>query len=242
MTASELYGWLVTSCHRPPARGSLAAAAAAALYAFELTVSAGAVRRNENCYINRVIATEYLNRHWRPCLALANFNLSLCFQSCDEVLGGDVPTVDHLAKLSYTRMVLEEVLRLYPPAWIFGRKAIANDEIGGYFIPANSIIVLSPYITHRHPAFWEHAEVFNPERFAPEQAAGRPHFAYFPFGGGPRICIGNNFALMEIQLVLATIAQHYRLRLVPGHPVEPEALLSLRPRSGLPMTLQRRSI
>jgi cytochrome P450 len=157
----------------------------------------------------------------------------------DEVLGGHLPTVEHLARLSYTRMVTQEVLRLYPPAWVFGRKGIDADEIGGYFIPANSMIVLSPYMTHRHPAFWEHAEVFDPERFAPEQAVGRPHYAYFPFGGGPRIGIGNNFALMEIQLVLATIAQQYRLRLIPGHPVEPDAFLSLRPRSGLPMTLHR---
>jgi cytochrome P450 len=155
----------------------------------------------------------------------------------DEVLGGHVPTVGHLAKLSYTHMVLEEALRLYPPAWIFGRKAIAEDEIGGYFIPANSMIVLSPYMTHRHPAFWENPEVFAPERFTPDRAASRPHYAYFPFGGGPRTCIGSNFALMEMQLILATVAQRYRLRLVPGHQVEPEALLSLRPRYGLPMTL-----
>ena len=155
----------------------------------------------------------------------------------DEVLGGHVPTVGHLAKLSYTHMVLEEALRLYPPAWIFGRKAIADDEIGGYFIPANSMIVLSPYMTHRHPAFWENPEVFEPERFTPERSASRPHHAYFPFGGGPRTCIGSNFALMEMQLILATVAQRYRLRLVPGHQVEPEALLSLRPRCGLPMTL-----
>ncbi len=158
----------------------------------------------------------------------------------NRVLGGQIPTVDHLAKLPYTRMVLEETLRLYPPAWIFGRKAIADDEIGGYFIPANSMIVLSPYITHRHPAFWDNPEVFEPERFTPERSAGRPHYAYFPFGGGPRVCIGNNFALMEMQLILATVAQYYKLRLVPGHPVEPEALLSLRPRYGLPMTLHRR--
>ena len=144
--------------------------------------------------------------------------------------------------LSQHPHVTQEVLRLYPPAWIFGRKAIADDEIGGYVIPAGSMIVLSPYMTHRHPAFWEHAEVFDPKRFAPDQAAGRPRYAYFPFGGGPRVCIGNNFALMETQLVLATIAQHYQLRLVPGHPVEPEAFLSLRPRSGLPMTLHRISI
>ena len=157
----------------------------------------------------------------------------------DIVLGGDQPTVEHLAELPYTRMVIEEALRLYPPAWIFGRKAIADDEIAGYSIPANSIIVLSPYVTHRHPALWEHPEVFDPERFTPERSAGRPHFAYFPFGGGPRMCIGNNFALMEMQLILATIAQRYKLRLVPGHPVEPEAFLSLRPRYSLPMTLHR---
>jgi cytochrome P450 len=155
----------------------------------------------------------------------------------DNVLGGHLPKVEHLAKLSYTRMVLEEALRLYPPAWIFGRKAIADDEIGGYSIPANSIIVLSPYITHRHPAFWGNPEVFDPERFIPKRSTDRPHFAYFPFGGGPRMCIGNNFALMEMQLILATVAQRYKLRLVPGHPVEPEACLSLRPRYGLPMTL-----
>jgi cytochrome P450 len=157
----------------------------------------------------------------------------------DIVLRGDLPTVEHLVELPYTRMVIEEALRLYPPAWIFGRKAIADDKIGGYSIPANSMIVLSPYITHRHPALWEHPEVFDPERFTPERSAVRPPFAYFPFGGGPRMCIGNNFALMEMQLILATIAQRYKLRLVPGHTVEPEALLSLRPRYGLPMMLER---
>ncbi len=160
----------------------------------------------------------------------------------DEVMTllGHPPTVEHLADLTYTHMVIEETLRLYPPAWVFGRKAIAGDEIGGYSIPANSIIVLSPYMTHRHPAFWENPDVFDPERFTPERSAGRPHYAYFPFGGGPRICIGINFALMEMQLILATVAQRYTLRLVPGHLVEPEALLSLRPRFGLPVTLQRR--
>lgn len=95
-------------------------------------------------------------------------------------------------------------------------------------------------MTHRHAAFWDDAEMFDPERFAPGRSAGRPHYAYFPFGGGPRVCIGNNFALMEIQLVLATIAQHFRLCPVPGHPVELKALLSLHPRYGLPMTLHRR--
>jgi len=158
----------------------------------------------------------------------------------DTVLGGQAPTVSSLDKLPYTRMVIQEALRLYPPAFGIIRHAIANDEIGGYPIPANSMVFLTPYCTHRHPAIWEKPEVFDPERFTPERSAGRPRFAYFPFGGGPRQCIGNTFAMMEAQLVLATVAQRYSLRLVPGHPVEPQVLLTLRPRYGLPMTLHPR--
>jgi cytochrome P450 len=157
----------------------------------------------------------------------------------NELLGGRLPTVDDLAHLSSTRMILEESLRLYPPACVFSRKALADDELGGYAIPANSMIVLSPYATHRHPAVWERPEEFDPERFTPERAASRPHFAYFPFGGGPRLCIGSNFAMMEAQLILATVAQRYRLRLVPAHTVEPQFLVTLRPRYGMPMTLHR---
>ena len=158
----------------------------------------------------------------------------------EQVLGGRTPTVEDLPRLTYTRMVLEETLRLYPPAVGFNRKAMADDEVGGYFVPAGTLIWLSPYMTHRHPDFWENPEVFDPERFSPERSAGRLHFAHFPFGGGPRLCIGNNFAMMEAQLVMATIAQCYSLRMVPGHQVEPEALLTLRPRHGLPMTLHER--
>jgi cytochrome P450 len=137
-------------------------------------------------------------------------------------------------------MVIQEALRLYPPAFGFTRFATASDEIGGYAIPANSVMFVSAYCTHRHPAFWEEPEVFDPERFTPERSAGRPRFAYIPFGGGPRQCIGNAFAMMEAQLVLATVAQRYSLRLVPGHPVEPQVLLTMRPRFGLPMTLHSR--
>jgi cytochrome P450 len=158
----------------------------------------------------------------------------------DTVLGGRRPSVEDLDKLPYTRMVIQEVLRLYPPAFGFTRHAVAEDEIGGYRIPANSMVFLTPYCTHRHPACWEEPEVFDPERFTPERSAGRPRFAYFPFGGGPRQCIGNAFALMEAQLVLASVAQRYCLRLVPGHPVEPQVQLTLRPRYGLPMTLHPR--
>jgi cytochrome P450 len=158
----------------------------------------------------------------------------------DTVLLGQLPTVEHLDALPYTRMVIQEALRLYPPAFGLTRHAIAEDEIGGYRIPANSMIFVSQYCTHRHPAFWEEPEVFDPERFTPERSAGRPRFAYFPFGGGPRQCIGNTFAMMEAQLVLATVAQRYSLRLVPGHRVEPQVLITVRPRYGLPMTLHPR--
>ena len=158
----------------------------------------------------------------------------------DTVLGGRRPSVEDLDKLPYTRMVIQEALRLYPPAFGFTRFAAGEDEMGGYRIPANSVIFLSAYCTHRHPAFWEEPEVFDPERFTPERSAGRPRFAYFPFGGGPRQCIGNTFAMMEAQLVVATVAQRYSLRLVPGHRVEPQVLLTMRPRYGLPMMLHPR--
>jgi cytochrome P450 len=157
-----------------------------------------------------------------------------------QVLGGRLPTVEDLPRLTYTTMVLEESLRLYPPVTGFNRKALAEDELGGYRVPANTLVWLSPHATQRHPEFWDDPDAFDPGRFAPERVAARPHFAYFPFGGGPRLCIGNNFAMMEAQLVLATIAQRYRLRLVPGHPVVPQVLLAMRPRDGLLMTLDTR--
>jgi cytochrome P450 len=155
------------------------------------------------------------------------------------VLGGSAPTVEQLPELTYTSMVLQEVLRLYPPAWIISRKAIADDELRGYHIPKGSMVIISPYATHRHPDFWEQPEVFDPERFTPERVAARPHYAHFPFGGGPRLCIGSNFAVMEAQLILATVASRYQLRLMPEHPVVPEAKITLRPRYGMPMTVQR---
>ena len=154
-----------------------------------------------------------------------------------RVLGARAPTLADLPQLEYTRRVIDETLRLYPPAWIFNRSAVAEDEICGYHIPANAIITVSPYVTHRLPEFWVNPEGFDPERFAPELAHNRPRFAYFPFGGGPHQCIGQSFALIEAQLVLATIVQRYRLDLLPGHVVAPVAAVTLRPRTGLPMTV-----
>jgi cytochrome P450 len=158
----------------------------------------------------------------------------------DAVLGGRRPEYADLARLSYTRMVLEESMRLFPPAWAVGRYAVGGDEVGGFDIPAGSQLLMSQYVTHRHPAFWDRPETFDPERFTPEKAASRPRFAYFPFGGGPRMCIGADFAMIEAQLALATVAQRYRLRLVPGHKVVPDPLVTLRPRHGMLMHLQPR--
>lgn len=156
----------------------------------------------------------------------------------DRVLGGRVPTVADVPQLVYTRMVLDETLRLYPVPWL-ERRAAKADQIGGYDIPAGSLIYISPYVTHRHPAFWEDPERYDPERFSPDQP-DRPRFAYFPFGGGPRQCIGNSLALLEAQLSLATIAQRYRFHPVPGHPVEPKMQITTSPRYGLKMTLEPR--
>lgn len=154
-----------------------------------------------------------------------------------RVLGGRAPSMADLPQLEVAHRVIEETLRLYPPAWIFNRSAVAEDEICGYHIPAKAIVTVSPYVTHRLPEFWENPEGFDPERFSPELAQNRPRFAYFPFGGGPHLCIGQSFALVEAQLILAATIQHYRLDLVPGHAVEPVAAVTLRPRTGLPMTV-----
>ncbi len=154
-------------------------------------------------------------------------------------LGGRTPTVEDLPSLRYTEMLLQETLRLFPPAWLMTRMPREDDEIGGYRIPARTPIYLCQYITHRHPAFWDNPEGVDPERFSPERSAGRPRWAYFPFGGGPRQCIGSAFALMEAQLVLATIAQRCRLDLVPGQRIVLDPKITLRPRDGLLMTLHR---
>lgn len=156
------------------------------------------------------------------------------------VLDGRTPTVEDLPGLAHTRRVIEEAMRLYPPGWVLGRKALGDDAIGGYHVPANTVVVFSPYLTHRHPAFWDKPEEFDPDRFTRERSVGRPRFAYYPMGGGPRTCIGSHFASIESALIVATIAQRYRLRLAPGHRVELDTLITLRSRYGMSMTLERR--
>jgi cytochrome P450 len=157
-----------------------------------------------------------------------------------DVLGGRTPTADDLPALRYTDMVFSEALRLYPPAWIITRKALEDDDIGGYRIPANSLVVTSPYVTQRLGQYWPEPEAFEPGRFTAAEIAMRPRFAYYPFGGGPRLCIGNHFAQVEAAVVISMVAQRYTLRPVPGHPVEVEPGVTLRPKHGLVMTLHRR--
>jgi cytochrome P450 len=158
-----------------------------------------------------------------------------------KVLGGRVPRHEDLAKLAYTRMVIEESMRLYPPAHTLSRAAIADDEVLGRRIPAGAQILIVPWLLHRNPKLWERPGVFDPERFAPECASARHRFAYIPFGAGPRICIGAAFAMAEAMLLLATIAQRYRLHLKAGFQVEPQGLITLRARNGMQMILERRA-
>jgi cytochrome P450 len=150
-----------------------------------------------------------------------------------DVLGGRPPEVADMARLVFTTATLKESMRLFPPAYIVGRRAVEDDTIGGYDIPRDSIVFVSPWVTHRHPVFWPNPEGFDPERFLPERAADIHRYAYFPFGAGPRLCIGQGFAMIEAVLLLAALAQEIRLDLVPGHRVVPQASVTLRPRDGI---------
>lgn len=154
-----------------------------------------------------------------------------------SVLGCRSPNADDLNKLAYTRMVIEESMRLYPPVHTVARVALADDTLAGRHVPKGSIVLISPWVLHRHQQLWHDPGRFDPERFSPAQTAARPRFSYLPFGGGRRICIGAAFAMTEATILLATIAQRYRLRLASGHPVEPQGLITLRPRRGMRMTL-----
>jgi enediyne biosynthesis protein E7 len=154
-----------------------------------------------------------------------------------EVLGDRLPSYEDLRRLPYTNMVIEEVMRLYPPVWILPRVAQAADNVGGYHVPAGADVLICPYTMHRHPAFWEQPERFDPERFNPQRAVDRPRYAYIPFGAGPRFCVGNNLGLMEAVFVLALICRDLRLTKPTDYQVTGEPMLSLRIRGGLPMTV-----
>ena len=159
----------------------------------------------------------------------------------ESALGGRAPALEDLPRLAYPRMVLDEAMRLYPPVWVVDRNAIAADVIGGFRIRPRTLVMLSQYVTHRHPTFWPEPERFDPERFAPAAVRQRPRFAYFPFAGGPRSCIGGQLALTEATLLLACLAGRFALSPVAGQPVEPNPSVTLRPRRAVPMHVMRLS-
>jgi cytochrome P450 len=151
----------------------------------------------------------------------------------DRVCGSATPTDEDLRKLSYQHMVIEEVMRLYPPAWTVSRTAIEDDVIDGYEIPAGTNMMVSPFVIHRNPRYWPDPERLDPMRFSPEQQENRPKFAYIPFAGGPRNCIGAGFAMMELQIIVTMLLQAFRTKMAPQPPVERETIISLRPKGGI---------
>lgn len=157
-----------------------------------------------------------------------------------NTLGSRQPGAADIVLLPYTNMIVREAMRLYPPAWVISRRAVEDAEVGGYTLPAGSNIIVSPWVTHRDERFFPNPNEFQPERWSAGQENALPKFAYFPFGGGPRICIGNNFALMEAAVLLAVVAQRFRVSLVQGHKVEPFASITLRPAHGVLVIVHRR--
>ena len=155
-------------------------------------------------------------------------------------LNGRIPTPADLPQLPYLTQVMQESLRHYPPSWLISRRVLADDLLRDTAVPRRSYVIISPYTIHHHPAYWPNPDQFDPDRFAPNQAEKRPRFAYIPFGGGPRLCIGDRLAQLEMQLITAMVTQRFRLRLVDGHPVEPVGRVTIRPRHGMAMRIERR--
>jgi cytochrome P450 len=158
-------------------------------------------------------------------------------EEAERVLRGASPRMEHLRELEYTRMVIDETLRLYPPAWVIGRQSIENDEMGGYHVPKRTNCIIPVYYIHRDPLHWENPEQFIPERFNKQNSVGRHKFVYFPFGGGPRLCIGNSFAIMEMQIIVATIVQQVQVRKSKELTIKKEPLITMRPSPHLRMNL-----
>lgn len=156
------------------------------------------------------------------------------------VLGGRAPTFADVPRLRYTEMVVAEAMRVFPPVWAFGRQAVEDCRLGGYPVPAGTVILMSQWVMHRHPQYFPEPDRFNPDRWTSGLARQVPAYAYFPFGGGPRLCVGKSFAQVEAVLVLASVAQAYQLRLVPGFEVVPHPMVTLRPKAGLKMHLTQR--
>ena len=159
-----------------------------------------------------------------------------------NVLQGRQPTLVDLPKMPYLEMVIKESLRLYPPAWTTSREPLEDIELGGYTIPKGSTLIICMYVLHHDPRFWKEPERFMPERFEAANEENISKYAYFPFGAGPRVCIGNQFAMMEAELILATILQRYHLSLVPGQHIKPKPLVTLRPEPDILMQISHRDM
>jgi cytochrome P450 len=160
-------------------------------------------------------------------------------QELDQVIGSRAPSPDDFMKLTYTQNVIWESLRLFPPAYVIGREAIEDVAVGDYLLKKGEMILMSQYVMHRNPLYFEQPHSFIPERFNNHYMKTLPPYAFFPFGGGPRVCIGNHFALMEAVLVLACIAKRYRVKLILGHhTVRPQPLITMRPKHGLQMLIE----
>jgi len=158
----------------------------------------------------------------------------------DRVLGGRIPSVDDVAGLEYTERVFTESMRCYPPVWVMGRRAVGSYKVGEYTIPAGSIVLLSQYVMHHNEQYYPEPFKFDPDRWTADARAKRPKYSYFPFGGGPRLCIGEQFAWMEGILIIATLAQRWKLRTVSSQPPQLQPLITLRPRNGIRMTAESR--
>jgi cytochrome P450 len=162
------------------------------------------------------------------------------YEEIDTTLGGRTITLEDLRKMPYLKMVIDETLRLYPVGWLFPRFSAQDTRAGGYDIKQGDMVLMSPYVLHRDPRWFANPENFDPERFSEENAKSIGKYHYLPFGGGPRVCVGNSFATMELQIAVATIAQHYRLELMPNQRIEIEPLVTMRPKFGINMRLNPR--
>lgn len=159
----------------------------------------------------------------------------------DTLRGSELPVLEQIKKLDYLKRVLQESMRLYPPVWSISRQALANDVLGDYSLPKNAYLYISFYAIHHHPKYWQDAERFNPDRFLPEQIEKQHRYAYLPFGAGPHLCIGRDFAMLEMQIILSMVLQRYQLELVPGSRIEAEPLITLRPKYGMHMLVNERN-
>jgi len=207
--------------------------------------------RMSDSQIQDEVITIFLAGHETTAVALSWLMLCLeenpeveakLLEEAQRVLNGATPRIEHIRELEYTRMVIDEALRLYPPAWVIGRHAVDEDEIGGFYIPKNTNCLIPVYYIHRDPKHWPNPLAFIPERFSKENCIGRHKFVYFPFGGGPRQCIGNGFALMEMQLIVAILVQHVQLRQIKNFKVKKEPMITMRPSPHLRMTKWNRNL